>query len=363
MQTMTNQTLDTILSKCLSEIPLHQAEIHTLLAQTEKTQVDKIYAAAREMRARYFGNKVFLYGFVYFSTYCKNECAFCYYRLTNGKAPRYRKTCEEIVATAMELKESGIHLIDLTMGEDPYFIDHPDRLTEIVQAVKQATGLPVMVSPGLVDHKTIDALADAGADWYALYQETHNQELFATARLDQSYEARMQAKQYARARGMLIEEGLLTGIGDTTADAVHSMQTMVAQGTSQVRVMTFIPQEGTPFENLPTHGFDRELLTIAVMRLLFPQRLIPASMDVDGLRGLRDRLDAGANVVTSIIPPCEGYCGVANAETDVDEGYRTIAGIQQTLEVCGVQGATVAEYQAAIDALKRTAQPSAQHTA
>lgn len=346
--------IDQILNKCLNEDKLSTFEIQTLLTEKKAENIEKIYEAARTMRSKYFGNKVFLYGFVYFSTYCKNECAFCYYRNSNGEAPRYRKSLDEIVATAVELKESGINLIDLTMGEDPYFLDNPEKLVEIVKAVKAATDLPVMVSPGLVDNDVIDKLAAAGADWYALYQETHNQEIFATSRIFQDYQARIDAKIYAKSKGMLTEEGLLTGIGDNAADAAHSFVEMERMGVSQVRVMTFVPQSGTPFADIKPQGFQNELLYIAVMRLLFPQKLIPASLDVDGLRGLKDRLDAGANVVTSIIPPCEGYMGVANSEFDVDDGYRTIAGIAETLKNCGVEGATADEYKSALDLLKTT---------
>lgn len=36
-----------------------------------------VFDAAREARHRAFGNKVFLYGFLYLSTHCRNDCAFC----------------------------------------------------------------------------------------------------------------------------------------------------------------------------------------------------------------------------------------------------------------------------------------------
>ncbi len=56
-----------------------------------------VFAAAREMRERHSGDAVFLYGFVYFSTWCRNECAFCFYRADNDESPRYRKTAGEVV--------------------------------------------------------------------------------------------------------------------------------------------------------------------------------------------------------------------------------------------------------------------------
>jgi methylornithine synthase len=82
------------------------------------------------------------------------------------------------------------------------------------------------------------------------------------------------------------------------------------------------------------------------MRLIFPDRLIPASLDVDGLDGLKARLDAGANVVTSIVPPEKGLAGVAHNSLDIEDSRRTMAHIVPVLKTCGLQPATTEEYQA-----------------
>ena len=60
---------------------------------------------------------MFLYGFLYFNTECSNNCLFCQYRKANTKALRYRKTSEMIHTITGLMEESGVHLIDLTMGE------------------------------------------------------------------------------------------------------------------------------------------------------------------------------------------------------------------------------------------------------
>lgn len=340
-----SKRLKEILDQCKSQKKMSQEEILYLLTRMDTKELEEIFAAARQVRDAVFGKKVFLYGFVYFSTYCKNNCTFCYYRRDNQKPPRYRKTADEIVETAKELKASGIHLIDLTTGDDPYYTRHPQRLAEIIRKVKEETQLPVMVSPGLLEQTGLQAIAQAGADWYALYQETHNPSLFYKLRYDQSYGERMQAKRYARELGILLEEGLLTGVGDTAQDRADSFIEMEKLQASQVRTMTFIAQEGAPFQGSSMDACCLELLNIAVMRLLFPDKLIPASLDVEGLDGLKKRLMAGANVVTSIIPPKKGYAGVANSEHDIDEGYRTVEGIAQTLQECGVSAAELGVYQ------------------
>ena len=343
--------VDKVLKKYESKIPLSDGDIKILLGANQNER-EKIFALARKVRERYFGNEVFLYGFVYFSTFCKNNCNFCFYRRNNGVSPRYRKSAEEIINAAVRLANSGVHLIDLTMGEDRYFQEHFDELVNIVKEVKAKTRLAAMVSPGVLSDGQIKQLANAGADWYALYQETHSRELFRKLRVEQSYDERMNCKKTAKSSGMLIEEGLLTGVGETADDKVHSFREMQRISASQVRVMTFVSQKNTPMETPKIPDFSGELLDIAIMRLLFPDKLIPASLDVDGISGLEQRLMAGANVVTSIIPPNEGLAGVAQSELDIDDGHRTVSGISDTILKCGLKISTPQKYRETIEELR-----------
>lgn len=339
------ERIDQILDKALNENKLNREDIIFLLSQRDQDRLNQIYETARAVRAQYFGNHIFAYGFVYFSTFCHNECSFCFYRKSNEQSLRYRKSLDEIVAIAQDLADSGVHLIDLTMGEDDAFLENQELLVQMVAAVKKTTGLPVMISPGKVSESLLDKLKNAGVSWYALYQETYNRELYRRLRLHQDYDERMAIKSKARTKGFLLEEGLLTGIGDTIEDRAEAMLAMGNLGVSQVRTMTFVPQQGTPLEKTIPADNINELLNISVMRLLYPDKLIPASLDVEGLIGLEERLLAGANVVTSIIPPHEGFAGVSHSELDIDEGSRSIPGIISTLERCGLTLAPGEEYQ------------------
>ena len=91
---------------------------------------------------------------------------------------------------------------------------------------------------------------------------------------------------------------------------------------------------------------------IAVLRLLYPQVLIPASLDVEGINGLKGRILAGANVVTSIIPPCSGLAGVAQMDKDVDEGGRTVEEVSRILKDLGLSPATRLEYQEYLERIR-----------
>jgi methylornithine synthase len=337
-------------------------EINYLLAVNDPMQIQKLFAAARRMRSRYFGSGVFLYGFVYFSTYCKNKCRFCHYRQSNARITRYRKTNEAIIAISRRLKAAGVHLIDLTMGEDPFYLDQaPEgnhRLIDMVRHVKNATALPVMVSPGVISERHLAAISDAGADFYACYQETQSRELYDHLRSGQDFETRLRSKSLAKSYGMLIEEGVMTGVGESLDDLAHAMASMRQLDADQVRVMTFIPQKNTPMSGVRYQGREQELVTLAVLRLAFPDRLIPASLDIDGLDGLKDRLDAGANVITSVVEPGNGLAGVANHTLDIDDARRTPDAAMPIIKACGLRKATQNEFDEWLCGRKRVATDS-----
>ena len=306
---------------------------------------EKLFQAARGARSRNFGNKVFTYGFVYFSTHCKNNCSFCYYRRSNTSLERYRKSKEEIVQLAGSLKDAGINMADLTMGEDPLmYANGYEKLLDIISSVRDSVGIPIMASPGAMPKDMFPKLRDAGADWFACYQETYDRELFSRMRLEQDYSNRMNQKIWSMEAGMLAEDGMMVGLGETPESRAETILRMGKLGCQQIRAMTFVPQSGTPMETVIPQNSDDELNAIAVMRLLFPDRLIPASLDVEGIAGLRTRLDAGANVITSIVPPDMNLAGVAQHDLDIDNGNRSVEHVMAMLDDMGYRPGTDAEF-------------------
>jgi methylornithine synthase len=328
-----------ILQKALQEQSLSRQEILLLLKSRPGLETDLLFKTARQLREKYFDNKIFLYGFVYNSTHCRNNCRFCYYRKDNTLSKRYSKSKTQILDISCKLAESGVHLIDLTMGESVSLtknnVEKVFELCNIIVDIKKQTHLPVMVSPGVLSEWALRQIADFGADFYACYQETHNPDLFSRLRKDQSFSQRLAVKQKAARLNLLTEEGILCGVGETLEDVADSFDAIKKLCIDQVRVMGFVPQTGTPMENHPMADVKMELVILAVLRLLFPDRLIPASLDVEGVGGLEKRLDAGANVVTSIVPAGNGLAGVAQNSLDIEDSRRTVAQVEKILLSCG----------------------------
>ena len=354
LHSINQRCLDEILYKAENGITLSHREIVSLLSLEDTGSIQKVMASARKLREKHFGNKLFLYGFIYFSTYCKNHCTFCFYRKTNSLSPRYRKNLSEVVDIAARLADSGVHLIDLTMGEDPdiYRTGGFDVLLEMIDRVKVTTGLPVMISPGVIPDDILEKMSDSGVTWYALYQETHNPLLYRKLRVGQGFAARKNKRLKARESGMLVEDGMLLGVGETTGDRADSILCMKQEGVHQARVMSLVPQRQTPMAGRVAIPRINEYLCIAVMRLVMPDRLIPASLDVDGIKGLEMRLEAGANVVTSIIPSSSSLAGVSQSTLDIEQGLRAVPEVKKILAGKGLEAAGLGEYSAWIASQK-----------
>jgi len=342
-----------ILEKASEGKGIDRDEIETLLSADDPKMLNALRETAYSVKKKHFGDKIFTYGFVYFSTFCRNNCSFCYYRRSNP-IDRYRKSDDEIVALSCSLQDSGVNLVDLTMGEDRMMhADNCRELVDIVRRVDSAVSIPIMLSPGAVNESSFPLFRDAGADWFACYQETHNRKLFGERRLEQDYDRRFDQRSLARKYGMLAEDGIMVGIGETHADVAESIVQMGKQGCEQIRVMTFVPQEGTPMSSSKQKSREEELKVMAVMRLAHPDRLIPASLDVEGIEGLIPRIRAGANIVTSIVPPHMDLAGVAQKDLDIDSGRRFIDNVIGILEKEGCKAGTNNEYKNLVETLKR----------
>ena len=309
---------DDILKK---KIQLSDEDLYNILSINDEESLNKLFWVACEIKNYFFKNKIFLYGFIYFSTYCKNNCSFCYYCSKND-IKRYRITSNELINICNNLKEKNLHLIDLTMGEDQYFYNNIEELIKYINIVKKITNKKIMLSPGVLNINAIKKLKDFDIQFLALYQETYDIKLFHLLRPKQSFFKRLFLRKYAKKIGFLIEDGILTGLLDNEKEdipiIIKSIKEMKKQKLDQVRVMTFEPQKGTVFEYKKRKSDLLELKTISLLRILFPDILIPASLDIDGINGIKKRILAGANVVTSIIQKNNFLEGVVNFDRDID---------------------------------------------
>ena len=127
---MLNNQLEAVIERTERGGGLEKDDIRFLMGLKEEAHLAALFSAARRLRNRYFGNKIFLYGFLYISTYCRNNCRFCYYRNSNLNSVRYRKEKEDIVSAAVELADSAVRM----RIEDDGIGFRPPKLTDDLRA-------------------------------------------------------------------------------------------------------------------------------------------------------------------------------------------------------------------------------------
>ena len=164
-----------LIKKLESAGELSKDEFVYLIGNRDSVDREKLYALAREIQHRIFGNKVYLRGLIEFTNYCRNDCLYCGIRRSNKKAERYRLTKEQILEACEMGYRLGYRTFVLQGGEDMSYSS--EDIADLVKGIKK--GFPdcaVTLSVGERSREDYQKWFDAGADRYLLRHETANEE-------------------------------------------------------------------------------------------------------------------------------------------------------------------------------------------
>ena len=81
-------------------------------------QREELFKQARNVRNKYFGNKLFVRASMEFSNICSNKCKYCGMTKKNEKLERYTIPNEIIKEGILHIKELGIKQLHLVSGEN-----------------------------------------------------------------------------------------------------------------------------------------------------------------------------------------------------------------------------------------------------
>ncbi len=284
---------------------LSDAELLTFLTAKEMPE-EQLYAAADAVRRQYYGDAVYLRGLIEFTNYCKNDCYYCGIRRSNANAVRYRLTREEILSCCEEGYALGYRTFVLQGGEDAYFTDA--RICELVSAIRSAhPDCAVTLSIGEKPRESYQAYFDAGARRYLLRHETAD-----SAHYSRLHPAQMSLENRKRCLFDLKEIGYQVGSGFMIGSPYQTPECLLADirflqelEPAMIGVGPYITHRETPFAEMPSGELRFCLRIIALLRLLFPKALIPATTAFGSLhpQGRELALRAGGNVVMPNLSP------------------------------------------------------------
>lgn len=279
------------------------------LLNATPAEEEVIFAAAREERARHFGDKCYLRAVVEFANRCACNCLYCGMRRDLVTTGRYILESEEIIAITEETARMKIPTIFLQSAEDKGY--SVEWLVDIVREIHDRLGLKILLCVGkLTDQELLD-LRQAGASRMIIKHETADAELFKKLKPDLNLQERIDDLLRAKRAGFEIGSGPILGLpGQTIESLADDILLMKRMGVKMSSVSIFMPHKDTPLANAPPGDVQLGCRFIAAMRLALHDTLIPSTSTFErALEGGQVRaLDAGANVITVNMTPeqCKG---------------------------------------------------------
>lgn len=261
---------------------------------------------ARIRQKESFSNHIYIRGLIEFTNYCKNDCLYCGIRRSNTGAQRYRLEQADIMKCADIGYALGFRTFVLQGGEDAYFTD--DRLTDIISGLKEKyPDCAVTLSVGERSRESYERLYRAGADRYLLRHETadrmHYERLHPS---EMSWENRRRCLNDLREIGYQVGCGMMVGSpGQTMEHVIEDLTFIKAFRPHMVGIGPFIPQKDTPLGNQPQGSLKLTLFLLALIRLMLPKVLLPATTALGTIHpeGREMGILAGANVVMPNLSP------------------------------------------------------------
>lgn len=268
---------------------------------------EELFRLARETARRQFGRAVYTRGLIEWSNVCANDCLYCGIRRSNGRAARYRLSREDILACCERGWEWGFRTFVLQGGEWPS--GEEDRfLAEVVEEIRRRfPRCAVTLSVGERERAVYRRFYEAGATRYLLRHETadpdHYRQLHPAS---MSLERRKQCLWDLKDLGFQVGTGFMVGSpGQTAAHLARDLEFIQELQPHMVGIGPFVPHRDTPFRNARAGGLEDTVRLIAVLRLMLPAALIPATTALGTIApdGREQGILAGANVVMPNLSP------------------------------------------------------------
>lgn len=171
-----------ILDKAEAGKGLTHREAAVLLECDDVRLNEQIFALARRIKQRLYGNRIVMFAPLYLSNYCVNGCTYCPYHATNRTMLRKQLTQEEIAHEVTALQDMGHKRLALEAGEHPLnSIDYMLESIRTIYGIRHRNGAirRVNVNIAATTVENYRKLADTGIGTYILFQETYHRENYA----------------------------------------------------------------------------------------------------------------------------------------------------------------------------------------
>lgn len=176
------ELIDTILEKARKMEGLRYEEALVLLDCEIPEKNQEIYRLAKEIKEKFYGDRIVMFAPLYLSNHCVNGCVYCPYHAQNREIPRKKLSQEEIRQEVIALQDMGHKRLALESGEHPtespieYILESIDTIYSIQHKNGAIRRVNVNIAATTVEEYRRLHAADIGT--YILFQETYHKESY-----------------------------------------------------------------------------------------------------------------------------------------------------------------------------------------
>ncbi len=304
-----------IVAKALEKVPLEVAEAAVLLHARAPELRAEIFAAARALKERVYGNRIVLFAPLYVGNRCINSCTYCGFRRENTEAIRRTLTTPELRAQVTALERQGHKRLIVVFGEHPHY--DSEFIASCVRAiydVHEGHGeiRRVNVNAAPLDHAGFRTVKAAGIGTYQVFQETYDHRAYARVHPrgpKSDYLFRLDALARAMEVGQDdIGIGALFGLADWRFDVLglvsHAifLKDRYGCGPHTISFPRLRPASGVKEADSQLVSDDDFRLLVAVLRLAVPYTGLiltarePAALRRELLAFGVSQIDAGSRI-------------------------------------------------------------------
>lgn len=328
-----------IIRKLAEEKNLTDEEFRFLLEDTSSDE--ELYREADRVRRGIYGDQVFIRGLIELTNYCKNNCYYCGIRRDNRQVERYRLTKEQVLTCCQEGYRLGYRTFVLQGGEDPWFTD--ERICDIVASIRRDyPDCAITLSLGEKSRESYQAYYNAGADRYLLRHETAEEEHYRKLHpASMSLAVRKQCLFDLKEIGYEVGSGFMVGAPYQTTDhLISDLRFLQKLQPDMIGIGPYITHEQTPFAGMKSGSFILSVRLLAILRLMFPDVLLPATTALGTIhpQGREIGLKAGGNVIMPNLSPSDVralYSLYKNKIGAGEEAAQTLQGVRERVTAAG----------------------------
>lgn len=295
--------IDEILNKARQGQELIDEEFLELLNITEDEDYEKLFSVARQIRDDQ-SKVIKLTSTVHITNKCQIQprceyCGFAEETSSKGYYNAFYKSNEEILAAVNSIQEANIPRVSCSGG----YGYKGKQAVNACRIVKENSDLEILVNVGGdLTEKSINQLAELGADTVCCNLETINEDVFYQRKPGDSLDQRKLTCQRVSDAGIGLSSGLLLGLGESVEDRLRHLRYLSNFETlEEIPVMGFNPYDDTPMANHPPFPLKEQLKIVAVTRIMYPSIRITMPTPTVGPENVEFSLKAGANNLATVI--------------------------------------------------------------